>query len=66
MNVKAGDLVRSTWDISKGIQGPLGIVVSMKDWTRGTNSYTTVHVFLFKGRRVDTFNIKQLEVMNDY
>ena len=66
MNVKAGDLVRSTWDISKGIQGPLGIVVSMKAWTRGINSYTTVYVFLFKGRRVDSVNIHQLEVMHEY
>ena len=66
MNVKAGDLVRSTWDISKGIQGPLGIIASMKDWTRGINSYTTVYVFLFKGRHVAPLPANQLEVMHEY
>ena len=61
--MQVGDLVRSKWDISKGIEGPLGIVVEVEGWKRGKNVYTTVHVFLFKSRRVDRFNINQLEVM---
>jgi hypothetical protein len=61
-----GDLVRSRWDIKKGIEGPLGIVVDIEGWKRGKNVYTTVHVFLFKSKRVDTFNKNQLEVMGGY
>ena len=61
--MQLGDLVRSTWDISKGIEGPLGIVMSLKEWHRGNKAFITVRVFLFKSRRIDSFNIKQLEVM---
>ena len=63
--MQVGDLVRSKWDIGKGIEGPLGIVVDIEDWKRGKNVYTTVRIFLFKSRRVDSFNINQIEVMSE-
>ena len=63
--MKIGDLVRSKWDIGNGIEGPLGIVVNIEGWKKGTNVYTTVYVFLFKSKRVDHFNINQIEVMHE-
>ena len=64
--MKLGDLVRSTWDIKEGNEGPLGLVVEIQDWRRGKNTYTTVRVLLFKSRKVESFNINQLEVMDEY
>ena len=63
--MQIGDLVRSKWDISKGIEGPLGIVVDIEGWKKGNSVYTKVHVFLFKSRRVDWFRPKEVEVMNE-
>ena len=63
--MQTGDLVRSKWDISNGIEGPLGIVVDIEGWKRGKNVYTTVYIFLFKSRSVDAFNINQVEVMSE-
>ena len=61
--MKKGDLVRSKWDISRGIEGPLGIVVDIEGWKKGSSVYTKVHVFLFKSRRVDWFRASEVEVM---
>jgi len=61
--VQIGDLVRSKWDISKGIEGPLGIVVDIEGWKKGSSVYTKVHIFLFKSRRVDWFRPGEVEVM---
>ena len=63
--MQIGDLVRSKWDISKGIEGPLGIVVDIEGWKNGSSVYTKVHVFLFKSRRVDWFRPKEVEVMDE-
>jgi hypothetical protein len=63
--VQIGNLVRSKWDIKKGIEGPLGIVVDIEGWKKGKNVYTTVYIFLFKSRRVDSFNINQIQVMDE-
>ena len=64
--MQIGDLVRSKWDISKGIEGPLGIIVDIDDWKRGKNLvHTTIHVFLFKSKRVDSFNVDQIQVMSE-
>ena len=63
--MQIGDLVRSKWDISKGIEGPLGFVVEIEGWKKSSSVYTKVHVFLFKSRRVDWFRPKEVEVMNE-
>ena len=63
--MQIGDLVRSKWDISKGIEGPLGIVVDIEGWKKGSSIYTKVHVFLCKRRRVDWFRPKEVEVMDE-
>jgi hypothetical protein len=63
--MQLGDLVRSKYDISRGVEGPLGIVIDIHDWKRGTNTYVSVKVWLFKHRCADTFSIDQLEVIHD-
>ena len=63
--MQIGDLVRSKWDISKGIEGPLGIVVDIEGWKKGSSVYTKVHIFLFKSKRVDWFRPSEVEVMDE-
>jgi len=61
--VEIGDLVRSYADISRGVKGPLGIIVDMSSWTRSNRTYKSIHVFLFKSRTVHKFNSNELKVM---
>ena len=63
--MQIGDLVCSKGDLNQGLIDPLGMIIDIKDWKRGENTYTSIFILLFKSKTIDAFNPNQLVKLED-